>query len=199
MEYVIIPLGQLKDGQVLELARLHHAVMHSLLTDLGLPFLEHYYQAAKTHESVLGFCVVSESGTLLGWVVGSPKPDQLNDRLREPLIWFIFQMLRLVFTHSQVFWQLTQSVISSNQPGLKADAIELTYIGVAKDQTGKGLGTKLINHFIESSRKAEYHSIELSVEVENESAIALYKKTGFEIIQTFSEGSFHRHRMGLRI
>ena len=196
----IIPLGDLSDGQVLELANLHHDVMHSLLTDMGMPFLERYYQIAREDKDVLGFCAISENESLLGWVSGSPNPNQLNGRLREPLTWFVPQIFRLLFVRSSVVWQLISSVLSSsNQPAIKIDAIELTYIGVAKDQVGAGLGTRLISRFIEASREAEYHSVVLSVEVENHPAIALYKKTGFEIIQTFSEGRYRRHRMELKI
>jgi len=196
----IVPLGELSASRILELARLHHVVMHSLLSELGMPFLERYYQVAREDKDVLGFCAISENGTLLGWVSGSPKPDQLNGRLREPLAWFIPQMLRLLFFSPLVMWQLISSVLStSNQPDMKSGAVELTYIGVAKDQVGVGLGTRLINRFIEASREAEYHSVVLSVEVDNQPAIALYKKTGFEITQTFSEGRYQRHRMELKI
>jgi len=199
MEYKIVPLGELDDTQVLELARLHHAAMHSLLTDLGLPFLERYYQFAQKDMSVLGFCAVSPKGIPLGWVIGSPKPDQLNGRLREPLTWIVLQMVRLLFTRPQVLLQLAGSVLSSDQPDMAADAIELTYIGVAKENAGTGLGTKLIGRFIEASRQAKYRSVVLSVEVENKPAIALYKKVGFEVTKTFSEGHFQRHRMEMRI
>ena len=200
MEHNVISLGELNDEQVLELARLHHVVMHSLLTDLGLPFLERYYQLAQKDASAIGFCVTYENGTPLGWVTGSPKPDQLNNRLREPLTWFILQMLRLLFTRPWVLWQLASSVFSSSgQSDMKDDAIELTYIGVSEKQKGTGVGTKLINRFITASREAGYHSVILSVEVDNQPAVALYKKTGFEIIRTFLEGHYQRHRMELKI
>lgn len=200
MAHNIISLGELDDEQVLELARLHHAVMYSLLTELGLPFLERYYQLAQKDGNVIGFCAVSESGSPLGWVTGSPNPDQLNGRLREPLTWFILQMLRLLFTHPWVLWQLVSSVFSSSdQSNIKDNAIELTYIGVSRKQTGIGIGSKLIDNFLTASREAGYHSVILSVEVDNQPAIALYKKTGFEIIQTFSEGRYQRHRMELKI
>jgi len=200
MEHKIIPLRDLNDEQVLELARLHHNVMHSLLTDLGLPFLERYYQLAQANGNVIGFCAVSENGTPLGWVSGSPKPDQLNGRLREPFNWFILQTLRLFFTHPRVLWQLVSSIFSSSgQFDMKDDAIELTYIGVSGEQKGTGIGTKLMESFITASREAGYHSVLLSVEVDNQPAIALYKKTGFEIIRTFSEGRYQRHRMELKI
>jgi ribosomal protein S18 acetylase RimI-like enzyme len=199
MEYKIVSFRELAGGQVLELAQLHHAVVHSLLTELGLPFLERYYRFAQDDISVLGFCAISENRIPLGWVMGSPKPEQLNGRLRESLPWFIAQMFRLLFTRPLVLWQLALSVVSSNQPDMSVASIELTYIGVAKEKMGIGLGTKLIHYFIEASRKAEYYSIVLSVEVENEPAIALYKKAGFEISKTFSEGRYQRHRMEKRI
>jgi len=200
MEHKIIPLRDLNDEQVLELARLHHAVMHSLLTDLGLSFLERYYLIAQKDENVIGYCAVSESGTLLGWVSGSPKPDQLNGQLREPLTSFIPQMLRLLFSRPRILWQLVSTVFStSGQTDMKDDAIELTYIGVSREQKGTGIGTKLIDRFITASREAGYHSVILSVEVDNPPAIALYKKTGFETVRTFSEGRYQRRRMELKI
>lgn len=200
MAHNLISLGELDDEQVLELARLHHAVMYSLLTELGLPFLERYYQLAQKDGNVIGFCAVSESGTPLGWVTGSPNPEQLNGRLRKPMTWFVLQMLRLLFTHPWALWQLVSSAISSSdQSNIKDNAIELTYIGVSRKQTGNGIGTKLIDNFLTASREAGYHSVILSVEVDNQPAIALYKKTGFEIIRTFSEGRYQRHRMELKI
>jgi ribosomal protein S18 acetylase RimI-like enzyme len=171
-----------------------------LLTALGLPFLERYYQAAQDDGNVIGFCALSEEGTPLGWVMGSPKPDQVNSRLREPLTWFVMQLLRLLVTHPLVLGQLVSSVLtSSNQTDMNAGSIELTYIGVSEDQSGSGLGTKLINHFIEATREAEYHSVVLSVETDNQPALALYEKTGFKIIKTFSEGRYQRYRMELSL
>jgi ribosomal protein S18 acetylase RimI-like enzyme len=59
------------------------------------------------------------------------------------------------------------------------------------------LGKGLLNTFIETSREAGYRSVVLSVEKDNEPAIALYQKAGFKIIKTFSEGHYERHRMEL--
>lgn len=199
-ELRLVPLRELSDVQVLELAQLHHTVMHSLLTELGLPFLERYYRALQDDGNVLGFCALSEEGAPLGWVMGSPKPDQVNSRLREPLTWFVMQLLRLLVTHPLVLGQLVSSVLtSSNQTDMNAGSIELTYIGVSEDQSGSGLGTKLINHFIEATREAEYHSVVLSVETDNQPALALYEKTGFKITKTFSEGRYQRYRMELSL
>ena len=73
--------------------------------------------------------------------MGSPHPDRINSALRTPLLWFAFQMLRVLFTRPLILWQLISSVLSSSaEAEMKSDAIELTYIGVAADQRGRGIG-----------------------------------------------------------
>src|SRR5574341_155043 len=194
MDYALVQLSQLDEDGIKHLAALHHSVMHTLLSDLGLPMVLRYYRVAHYEASVIAFCAVSSSGEMLGWAIGSPHPDRINSRLRTPLAWFSFQMLRSAFTRPLVLWQLISSVLgSSGQPDMKSGTVELTYIGVASDQRGKGLGWALVNAFIEAGRSKGYHSIVLSVETDNHPAIALYEKAGFKIIETFSEGRYQRH------
>lgn len=200
MEYELIPLSQLKDDQLKQLAELHNSVMHTLLADLGLPIVLRYYQTARSDNSVVGICALDPSKKLIGWAMGSPHPDRINSALRSPLLWFAFQMLRVMFTHPFVFWQLISSILSSStETEMKIDAIELTYIGAAADQRGKGLGKDLLNAFIEMSRETGYRSVVLSVEKDNGPALALYQKAGFKITKTFSEGRYERHRMELTL
>jgi len=199
-DYKIVSLSKLNEQGLNRLAKLHHSVMRTLLSDLGLSIVLKYYQVAQVDSSVVGLCAISPSSETLGWAIGSPHPEEINSKLRTPLAWFAIQMLRLVFTQPMTFFQLVSSVLSSsNAPAMKKGSVELTYIGVDAKQQGKGLGGELLKAFIEESRKAEYHSIELSVEVENEPAIALYKKNGFQVTQTFSEGRYERHRMELKL
>jgi ribosomal protein S18 acetylase RimI-like enzyme len=198
MDYALVEFSQLEANSIQHLATLHHSVMHTLLSELGLPVVLRYYQVARDDRSVIGICAISQSGEMLGWAFGSPHPDLINSRLRTPFTWFLFQMLRLAMTHPLVLWHLVFSVLgSSGQPDMKSGAIELTYIGVASNQRNKGLGRELLNAFIEASRLAGYHSVVLSVEMENVPAIALYEKAGFRIVQAFSEGRYKRHRMEL--
>jgi ribosomal protein S18 acetylase RimI-like enzyme len=199
MEYRLTELSQLSDDAIERLAVLHQSVMHTLLSDLGLPMVLRYYQIAQTDPGVIGLCASSKDGHMLGWTMGSPHPDKINTQLRSPLTWFIPQILRVMVTRPAVFWQLIASVLSTNQAELKSEAVELTYIGVASDQRGRGLGKILLNAFIEASHSHGYHSVVLSVEKENVPAIQLYEKAGFKIINTFSEGRYQRHRMELTL
>jgi ribosomal protein S18 acetylase RimI-like enzyme len=198
MAYDLLAFSQLDDDQLNRLAMLHCSVMQTLLSDLGQPMVLRYYQVAQQHRNVIGLCAVAPSGKLLGWAMGSPEPDMINAGLRTPLSWFASQIIRLALTRPGVLWQLMTSVVSSSsQTDLKNGAMELTYIGVASDQRGKGLGKDLLDAFIQSSQSKGYGSVLLSVEQENLPAISLYEKAGFKIIKSFSEGRYQRHRMEL--
>lgn len=54
-------------------------------------------------------------------------------------------------------------------------------IGIHSDSRGKGIGKALFLHLIAWAKKVNLHRLDLTVIAENESAVALYKKMGFEI------------------
>jgi len=198
MDVELVSLSQLDDSDLKRLATLHHSMMHTLLSDLGLPIVLRYYQIACSDSSVIGICAINSSREIIGWAMGSPHPDRINSSLLKPLPWFAVQMFRVIFTRPQALLQLVSSVFSSSsETEMDSDGIELTYIGVAPNQREKGLGKKLLNAFIESSSSNGYRSVVLSVETDNSAAIALYEKSGFKIARTYSEGRYQRHRMEL--
>lgn len=200
MDYRLIQFSQLTEKDIKQLAALHHSVMHTLLSDLGLPMVLRYYQIAQADSKVVGLCARSTSGEIVGWAMGSPHPDRVNAQLRSPLTWFILQIFRVLITHPTVAWQLVSSVLSaSSQSEMKKGTIELTYIGVAASRRGRGIGKQLLSAFVEASRTYGYRYVVLSVEKENLSAVSLYEKAGFSIIKTFSEGRYQRHRMELTL
>ena len=75
MNYKIVPLSHLNNDHIKELARLHRRVMHSLLTDLGLPFVERYYQIARADSSVIGVCVLNADGNPLGRAASGTRDE----------------------------------------------------------------------------------------------------------------------------
>ncbi|HEY9152376.1 MAG TPA: GNAT family N-acetyltransferase [Anaerolineales bacterium] len=195
MEYTLQAFAGIDDHVLRRVALLHQSVMRNLLTDLGFPIILRYYQIARKDSAVIGFCAVSSSQEILGWVVGSPDPYALNMRLRSPLSWFLVQMMVLAVKRSPVFLQTLSSVFHSSQQKLIPHAIELTYIGVAPNVQGNGIGRALLEAFIEASRALDYCSVELTTETDNLHALALYQKSGFSVKRTFKEGRFERYRM----
>ncbi len=199
-EYRFVNIVDLDDAGLQKLAVLHRSVMHGLLSDLGLPIVLKYYQAARSDLSVIGICALDETNEIAGWAMGSPDPVGVNAKLHQPMSWFLAQMLQLVMTHPRIFKQLVASALSSTtEMERNSGAIELTYIGISSTHQRKGLGHILLNKFVELSRLKGYHSVVLSVEEENKTAIALYEKSGFRIIKTFTEGRYQRHRMKLTL
>ncbi len=55
------------------------------------------------------------------------------------------------------------------------------YIGILKSHWGQGIGTRLFQVLEDWAREYGIHRLELSVQTDNERAIHLYKKVGFEI------------------
>ncbi len=198
MDFTLTSLSELDAAGLERLAALHQSVMHTLLSELGLPVVLRYYQVCQNDSTVIGLCAVSPAGEILGWALGSPHPDEINARLRRPFPWFARQMLRLAFIRPLTLWQLAASALSSpSQMNSEASALELTYIGVAASARGQGLGTALLKAFADAGRSAGYGSVVLSVETDNPEAAALYTKAGFQVTWTFTEGRFQRQRMKL--
>jgi len=195
-----VNISELDDARLQKLAVLHRSVMHTLLSDLGLPIVLKYYQVARSDLSVIGICAFDETNELAGWAMGSPDPAGVNAKVRKPIAWFLSQMLQLALKRPLIFKQLISSAFSSSKEmEMNNSAIELTYIGVSSAHQGMGLGHTLLNTFVEQCRLKGYHSVVLSVEEENKTAVALYEKTGFKIIKTFSEGHYQRQRMELTL
>jgi ribosomal protein S18 acetylase RimI-like enzyme len=202
---MLLLLSKLPTSILPALADLHAATMPTLLSDLGQPVVLRYYQLAQKDPSVIAFCAVdalTEHALLttyyvpIAYVLGSPSPSALNSSLRTPITWFATQMLRLAFTRPAVLWQLALSVFSASDENiLQPGQVELSYIGVAPEARGQGLGKTMLTAFVDAARSAGYKSVVLSVETDNPAAIALYTKFGFTITKTFSEGKYHRHRM----
>lgn len=211
---MLLPLSQLPASLLPALAALHQATMPTLLTELGHGFILRYYQLAQTDSSVIALCALETSQpspqspitnyqslipnfkSPIAYALGSPDPAALNAQLRQPLTWFAGKMLKLAFTRPGILIQLVQSVLTASPANnLRPGQIELTYIGVAPEARGQGLGKTILAAFVESARAAGYTSVALSVETDNPAALALYTKFGFTITQTFREGRYHRHRM----
>lgn len=196
MGYEIVPVSRLNRQQIAGLAGLHRRVMHSLLSDLGLPMVERYYQIACADSSVVGVSALDAEGISRGWAVGSSNPNLLNGRLREARAWFVIHMMRILITRPATLLQALVSARASSMP-MKRGAVELTYIGVDEAARGRGLGHELLRAFLDEARRRGFTSVELSVEAGNLSAIALYTGAGFQIVSSFREGAFNRHRMEL--
>ena len=91
--------------------------------------------------------------------------------------------------------QLLFSVFYPSQRNLPTHTVELTYIGVALDVEGKGIGSVFFNAFTEASRSSEYRSVELTTKQGGSIRWPYIKNLGLTMKRTFREGRFKRYRM----
>jgi ribosomal protein S18 acetylase RimI-like enzyme len=199
MEYSILPFTGVDQAMLGRVAALHQAVMHNLMGDLGLPILLRYYEYLRADASLIGFIALSGSGELAGWVVGSPDPNRLNNRLWGDPVWLLAQFARLLFTRPRVILELAAAQFYSSGQVDVPGAIELTYIGTAPAAQHQGVGRALLSAFLETSRSAGYCCVLLSAERDNQRALSLYTRAGFSIKKTMTEGRFERYRMEMKL
>jgi ribosomal protein S18 acetylase RimI-like enzyme len=198
MKYSLHPIHQIDPALIVPLARLHEASMRILLSDMGFPFILRYFQMAVQEPQVIGFYGLSDANSLIGYVVGTPKPNELNSRLTSPFLWFTAQCLRLLFTRPRV---LVQAIISSRslsrQVASEAEAIELVYVSVDPEARGQGIGQALLQAFQEASRAAGFKRVVAIQELDNTPSIALFASMGYRVKDEYREGQYDRQRVEL--
>ena len=150
MTYQLYTIREIAPGLIVPMAKLHESALHTLLSDMGFPFVLRYFQLAVNDPLVIGFYALSEKGALIGYVLGTPKPDKLNSQITKSLPWFAVQCIRLLFTRPRVLWQaVVSSLTLSKQIADETDAIEVVYMSVDPQARGQGLGRALMVASIE--------------------------------------------------
>jgi ribosomal protein S18 acetylase RimI-like enzyme len=198
MKYSLYPIHQIDPALITPMAKLHESALKILLSEMGFPFVLRYFQLAVEDPSVIGFYAMSEANTLIGYVVGAPRPDELNSKLTRPRLWFLGQCLRLLFTRPKVLWQaVVSSLTLSKQVASETDAIEVVYMSVDPQARGQGLGRALMQAFHDASREAGYKRVFGSQEVDNNTSIGLLTSMGYKVKYTFREGHYDRQRIEL--
>ena len=67
-------------------------------------------------------------------------------------------------------------------------------IALAEGHTGKGLGDKIIRYILEKSEQLNIYELKLSVDENNQSAIRLYKKYGFQLFKKSNNTLFYNRK-----
>lgn len=180
------------DGETLAaVADLHCAAVPSLLADLGPAWARRFHTHVAQCPDALGF-VVREDGAVAGFVVGGPRPGRLLAPLRKRPFALGWTLLRKPAALRQAFASFFRSADAlSGEPG----AIELMYIAVAPDCRGRGHGAALVQRFLDAAAERGARTVTLSVETDNEPAIALYRRHDFHEFDRVREGNFERLRM----
>ena len=80
-----------------------------------------------------------------------------------------------------------------------ARSVEFARVVISKECVGQGYGTKMVSETLELLKRMEYDSVRILVSPSNPSAIAVYKKLGFDFlrVESFPYGDFWLCEKGL--
>lgn len=167
-----------------------------LLSKLGYPFVLRYFENATKDEKAFGFYAQNdETKEIMGFSLASPEPSSLTSKLTEDKIWFIKNILKVLFTKPLVFFQMLISSVTIQSQMDEPNTIECVYFTVDPKFRGQKLGRTLQKALMDEGRKRGYKKIYASVETKNIASLKATQANGFTIIKTFREGMYHRHRL----
>ena len=176
-------------------AELHCATLTGLLTQMGPRAVEAFYMGCVKSTLAIGL-VYLEQSNIRGFVLGSPHPDRLKrDIFRQNPI----GLLSALLAKPSSIVPLLESLGGPEEGHCDRRAPDLSYLSVAREVRGGGIGTKLVEAFSERMRIAEVDGYNLSVDEDNGAAIAFYEHLGFHVTGRYREFGIRRLRYRLFI
>jgi ribosomal protein S18 acetylase RimI-like enzyme len=218
---VFLPVNEMGDtvlvvpacpGHLPEMVQVHMASFPGeFLTLLGPGFLRIFYRYFIGHPKGISLVAVKQGdGCVIGLVTGG-APELRSNFLRKHILRFFSTSLSKSFTNYRVRERLcehiidTLRVVSSKlrlvspknslvEPVVGAPGTwsNLLSVCVHPDYVGCGIGRKLMEGFRISSAQKGYLIMRLSVHNDNEAAIALYKKSGWQAVLTCPSGTYFK-------
>jgi ribosomal protein S18 acetylase RimI-like enzyme len=183
MKYTIYNLRDISPQLLPKLAEIHMGD-HGLLSELGYPFVEKYFEIVYHDKQVVAvYAQEDETGELIGYNIASPEPASLTGQLTN------------VARPLAIFQLVVSSLSIQTQMKNESDAIESLYLTVSPKYRGKGMGRIIQQGLFKAVREAGYKRIVGSIEVTNQASIAMCLANGFTITKTFREGKYTRHRI----
>jgi ribosomal protein S18 acetylase RimI-like enzyme len=150
------------------------------LSFLGPVFLRHLYRRiTRSPESFL--LVVEDERTTVGFLAGSTDVAALY----RAFLWR--DGLAAVLACSGPLFRSWRRVLETLRHGTggAGEGAELLAIAVDPGARGRGAGTLLVEAFLSEIRRRRQNAAHVVVGACNETAVALYRRTGFEVADRF--------------
>ena len=187
---MIVPLAVEHAQRV---ARLHCSCLTGLLSQLGPGASRAFYAGCARAESATAF-VCLEEGEIRGFVLGSVCPGRLKREVvrLNPLGILSGICIGVLRRPAALRW-LVKSFRGPDEGSYDAEAPELTYLAVAEERRGSGIGRRLVEAFTAAMGNAGVPVYELSVDADNRPAAVFYERLGFLPAGRYREfGVLHR-------
>ena len=172
----------MEQRHVEQVAGLHHACIHSLLSDLGPRLCRQFYRLALRSPNCFGF-VDEDGGQVRGYAMGALD----NSRL------FTGWGLRLALLGALMRRPALLPRLMFHVRGEFAPAPELIYEAVATQFRRQGIATALSRALAEAFRTRGVSRYEIRIDRANEPNLARHRKLGARIVREYQEGGVSRY------
>jgi ribosomal protein S18 acetylase RimI-like enzyme len=177
MTVVVAPFRREHVGRV---AVLHCRALPGLLSALGSAAAAAFYEGYLASPRCVAF-VDEQDATLRGFVLGSDDPETMRrDALRANTSGIALRTGASLLRRPRALLYLVGAAAGPRQGGFDPRAPELTYIAVREEARGAGVGSALLAAFDAGLRLRGVARYELSVEADNEAAMAFYEAKGLK-------------------
>ena len=168
-------------SDIKEVVYLHKRELTGFLSQLGIGFLEKYYEVSLKLPEVFTF-VYSENGKIKGFASNTTDSRGLQNKilLRSP-IGFGYILLKYFITHPFKFFKSFRLL---RYPGLGESGAELLSLAVERSSQKKGIGRMLLRESRAEFRKRRIDRFKISV-YDRLPANGFYIKCGSKLVRSF--------------
>jgi len=178
---------KLENSHTGRIAELHiQGISTGFISSLGIDFVTALYEAIAQSKFSFGF-VAEENNKILGFVAFATNINKLYKSVILKEGWrFAFLSAGKMFSLRRMK-KVLQTLFYASRIKKKMDlpSAELLSIVVAEQAQGKGIGKQLLERGFRECAKRDVDKVKVLVGANNEPAIKLYLKFGFELAGQF--------------
>ena len=156
------------------------------LAQMGAPFLKAYYRIVLAYLGSIAYVYVGKSYSIEGFAVGFVGPLAFYRELKRsrlqlilPLLFGVMRNPKLVVKIFENIKRVNESDSAKSNLFIDKDTVELSSIAVSS--SAKGIGSILLDAFVEDAWSRNISNITLTTDFENNELVnKFYVKHGFE-------------------
>ena len=183
---------------VAQMAALHAQCLTGLLTDLGPRAVRAFYIGALASPHAVGLVHLRDQA-VRGLVFGSVRPAELRRQaLYANFLGTLAGLALGVLRRPRLLSSLWASTRREHE-GYDTRAAELTYLAVAAEERGAGIGEELLEAFNTALSERGVAAYELSADFDNTDGIRFYERAGFRRVGEYEEFRIRHIRYRLEL
>ena len=156
-----------------------------LMTQLGEAFLLDYYKLVLRSQTGISL-VAHVLDVPVGFAVGYGDPEEFYSLLRKHKFRLAADVLPAVARNPRLLPRLLGSLQKTRDTGRPMGFSELASLGVDPQYSGRGIGSSLVQAFLQAARERGARGVYLTTDARNNEGVnRFYVKLGFTRAKTF--------------